>query len=165
MVRSPALRDARSMSLVEHEHAPASLAVRLRLRLRRRAATLDRMLAEGANPLGDPLLGARAAQLAGRRTRDTLAAAIEQIVRNPRAPLPLIRSTGRVARSDEQAVRATEADLRALAARLRDPRPVDGRGVALTSVLLHDPHSPLYDSRSCLPLRYCVRMARLSLQP
>jgi hypothetical protein len=69
------------------------------------------------------------------------------------------------ARLNAGAIRAAEADLRALAARLRDPGPAHERGVAMASVLLRDGCGPLYDGAAPLPLRYCVRMALLCLEP
>ena len=135
----------------------------LRACVRMHAHALDRRLADGANPLGSPRLALRARQLTDPQARRKLAIDIDVILigeyemaRRPhlmRQPLPF----------DMAAVRTALDDLRALGDRLRDPRPVSERGVAMTIVLLRDGSGPLYDADAPLPLRYCVRMALLSL--
>ena len=61
-------------------------------------------------------------------------------------------------------VRACAGDLVALVARLRDGRPVDVQGVAMTSRLLSDGASPLYTAQG-QSLRHALRAARLALDP
>jgi hypothetical protein len=136
----------------------------LRMRVRLRAATLDARLADGANPLADRSLCLRARQLLERPLRHRLAFTIDTIVRDAHAPLTLERAR-QAARLNAGAICAAEPDLRALAARLRDPGTVDERGMAMTSVLLRDGCGPLYDRSAPLPLTYCVRMALLCLDP
>jgi hypothetical protein len=127
-------------------------------------ATLDARLADGANPLADRSLCLRARQLLERPLRHRLAFTIDTIVRDAHAPLTLERAR-QAARLNAGAICAAEPDLRALAARLRDPGTVDERGMAMTSVLLRDGCGPLYDRSAPLPLTYCVRMALLCLDP
>jgi hypothetical protein len=136
----------------------------LRVRVRVRAATLDARLADGANPLADRALGLRARQLLDPPMRHRLAFAIDTVLRDAHGPMTLERAR-QAARLNAGAIRAAEADLRALAARLRDPGPVAERGVAMTSVLLRDGNGPLFDRDATLPLTYCVRMALLCLDP
>jgi hypothetical protein len=136
----------------------------LRMLVRLRATSLDARLADGANPLADRSLGLRARQLQDRAMRHRLAFAIDTILRDAYAPTTLAR-TRRAAPLNAGTIRAAEPDLRALAARLRDPGPVVERGVAMTSVLLRDGNGPLFDRDATLPLTYCVRMALLCLDP
>ena len=122
----------------------------------------DERLADGANPLSSQPLALRARQLAEARTRHSLAVAIDTLVQDAHRPAPNVRAT---VRFDEATVRTVVTDLRALAERLRDRRPVAERGVAMTSVLLRDGCGPVYDRHAPLPLSYSVRIARLCLDP
>ena len=121
---------------------------------------LDERLAHGADPCADPVTSMRAAQLRSPETRahlaDDLAHALDEARRrwSPNARLPLRRAE----------VRACADDILNLCARLRDDRPVDVQGVAMTARLLYDGTSALYrDGR--LTLRYALRSALLALEP
>jgi hypothetical protein len=128
---------------------------------------LDERLAHNADPMSDPLLARRAAQLCSRSTRDDLADALERALRESRstwsltARLPLRRS----------AVRECADDMLALARRLRHADPIDVAGAAMVARLVFDGTSPLYrDGTSPLHgggtlLRYTLRSARLALDP
>jgi hypothetical protein len=121
---------------------------------------LDAQLAHGADPMGDPLLGRRAAQLCSRSTRANLAGTLEDALRNARstwslsARLPLRRS----------AVRGCADDILAVARRLRDPEPIDVAGAAMIARLIFDGTSPLYRD-GAISLRYALRSARMALEP
>jgi hypothetical protein len=128
---------------------------------------LDERLAHNADPMSDPLLARRAAQLRSRSTRAHLADALESALRDARstwsltARLPLRRG----------AVRECADDVLALARRLRHADPIDVTGAAMVARLIFDGTSPLYrDGTSSLHgggtlLRYALRSARLALDP
>jgi hypothetical protein len=106
-----------------------------------RAASLDRLLAAGAEPEQSPLLARRAQQLTGERMRGGLAAALESVREEARSPRPgrsaVIRPRGRNLSS-------VDAQLRQLIERLCDGEEVSPRGVVLVKQLLSDGASPLY---------------------
>jgi hypothetical protein len=113
-----------------------------RLAARVWAASLDRELAEGADPAECPQLAARAAYLTCRDTRARLAATVECFV--TAAELPTGRARVRPARGG---VRANRTALLELAARLRDDAPVYARGVAECKLMLTDGAGPAYVDR------------------
>ena len=123
---------------------------------------LDEQLEHGAQPdIGaNTTLAHRAAQLHRRSTRNTLAAALEDAVREAHkawsvsARLPLARGE----------VRACADDLVALALRLRADEPIDLRGAAMVARLVLNGTSPLYGDTP-VTLRYVARSARLALDP
>ena len=113
--------------------------LRTRLAARVWAASLDRELADGADPAECPQLAARAAYLTCRETRARLARSVERFVTS--AELPPGRVTVRPARGG---VRANRATMLELAARLRDDAPVYARGVAECRLMLTDGAGPAY---------------------
>jgi hypothetical protein len=121
---------------------------------------LDERLARGAGPDTDPLLSRRAAQLMEPSTRKHVADALQIALDDARrtwslgARLPLRRAE----------IRACAQDIVALAARLRDDRPIDVEGAAMAARLVYDGTSPMYRD-GAVPLRYAVRSARLALDP
>lgn len=121
---------------------------------------LDERLAHGADPMSDPLLARRAAQLLSQSARDDFADTLERALRDTRsswsltARLPLRR----------HALLACSDDVLALAHRLRDGQPIDVVGAALVSRLIFDGVGPLYRDGT-ITLRYAVRSARLALDP
>jgi hypothetical protein len=121
---------------------------------------LDDKLAHGADPMSDPLLGRRAAQLCSRPTRAALSSTLEGALRDARstwsltARLPLRRVS----------VRECADDLLAVVQRLRDDEPIDVAGVAMVSRLVFDGTSPLYRDGT-VTLRYALRSARMALDP
>jgi hypothetical protein len=134
----------------------------LQVRVRFSADASERRLADGANPLASPQLALRARQLVDRRTRRSLAFRIKMIVRSAEETVPDPQAA---VLYDLAAVRAAADDLCALADGLLDRRTVAERGVAMTSMLLRDGYGPIYNPSAPLPLRYCVRMALLCLDP
>jgi hypothetical protein len=107
-------------------------------------ARLDRDLAAGRSPDSSRGHARRAARLVAPRCRRRLADGLERLIAAAEAPRPLL--TAAVAPSRVE-VRAARPRLEALAARLRDDRPVAVRGVALVSLLLTDGGSPAYAPR------------------
>jgi hypothetical protein len=114
-----------------------SLAVRVWTRLRRNR--LDQELALGADPGGSASLGHRAAQLRSRGERARLANALVETLGDARRGEPV---TIRV-RPQRAVVRDSADGLWGLVLRLRDDRPVDVRGAAMTARLVSDRAGPL----------------------
>jgi hypothetical protein len=115
---------------------------RTRLAARLWGASLDRALAEGADPAHCPRLAARAAHLTCRATRAKLAGTVERFVLAAELPA----SGGRV-RPARGGVRANRAQMLELAARLRDDAPVYARGIAECKLMLRDGTGPAYVDR------------------
>jgi hypothetical protein len=132
--------------------------VGLRLRTWWQRDRLDEQLAEGADPTASPELTLRAEQLGSDAERVRLADAIELVLRESREPATMSHLLVR-----RRQVYACVDDLLALALRLRDGRPVDVRGAAMTALLLSEGRSPLYYERSNVRLPEAVRAARLAL--
>jgi hypothetical protein len=114
-----------------------SLAVRVWTRLRRNR--LDQELALGADPTASASLGLRAAQLRSRNERARLANALVETLGDAHRGEPV---TIRV-RPQRAVVRDSADDLFGLVLRLRDDRPVDVRGAAMTARLVSDRASAL----------------------
>jgi hypothetical protein len=103
---------------------------------------LDDELARGADPAASAELRLRAAQLRSHAERFRLANAVVETVGEARgANLGAFTLNGR---RQHAAIRESADDLTALAARLRDTRPVSVRGAAMTSRLVGDGASPLH---------------------
>ena len=119
---------------------------------------LDDQLAHGANPHSNPALSLRADQLL--RHRERIAVAIERALDSARRPAPVL--SARVPVRRDQALDCS-GEILALTERLRED-PVDVRGVAMASCLVHDGASALYLDRGP-SLLYAVRAARLALDP
>jgi hypothetical protein len=132
----------------------------LKLRVWWHRDELDEQLVHGADPATDARLTYRAAQLLRRSTRTSLAAALEDAVREAHkawstsAKLPLARAE----------VRGCAVDLIALARRLRADEPIDLRGAAMAARLVCNGTSPLY-GQAPVSLRHAARSARLALDP
>jgi hypothetical protein len=109
-----------------------SHAVRVWTRLRRNR--LDQELALGADPGGSAPLAHRAAQLRSHGERARLANALVETLGDARRGEPV---TIRV-RPQRAVVRDSADDLLGLVLRLRDDRPVDVRGAAMTARLVSD---------------------------
>lgn len=101
---------------------------------------LDLLLADGADPTSSPALWLRSRELTSRRTRDRLAASIEDLLRSSD---PGRRWDARILAS-RRSLSAAGPDLRRIAVLLRSSAPVCAHGVALSSALVHDGSSPLY---------------------
>ncbi len=142
-----------------HPHPDPSLGLRLRTRWGQNR--LDRELAAGTDPAASPELNLRAAQLQSRPVRSRLANAIVEMLGRAHEP-NLGRFT--VAGGQQHAeIREYADNLRALVARLRDDRPIDIQGAAMTARLVNDRSSPLYRA-SDQDLRSAVLSARLALE-
>jgi hypothetical protein len=117
-----------------------SLAIRIRTRwLRDR---LDDELARGTDPSVSPELGLRAAQLRSPAERDRLANALVEALGDARGPnLGAFRVKTRQRHAE---IRHHADDLLELVLRLRDDRPVDVRGAAITSRLVNNRTSALH---------------------
>jgi hypothetical protein len=114
---------------------------RTRVVARLRGHSLDRALADGADPADCPLLAARAAQLTCRDARRWLADTVERFVLAAELP-----SRGRVSPA-RGGVRANRAQFLELAARLRDDAPLYARGMAELKLMLRDGTGPAYLDR------------------
>lgn len=97
----------------------------------------------------------RARQLTSRRTRERIAASVDQILAAAERP-PWFGSAVPPARAG---VAGAEAQLRALSKALRGPSLVYARGVALTNILLHDGRSPLYEPAAATAAEFHTRLA------
>ena len=156
-----------------------SLSVRLRTSWRRRRH--DRGLAGGSSdPAASQELRLRAQQLTSKAGRNRLAGYVEKLVSEAhdrpssfttRTPFSLrsltpFSFTTLTPRRRADVHRCT-AELRSLAERLREDRPIEVQGAAKVSRLLHDRTGPLYTSPRSAPftLEHAVRSARQALDP
>jgi hypothetical protein len=133
-----------------------SLAVRVWTRLRRNR--LDQELALGADPGGSASLGHRAAQLRSPGERARLANALVETLGDARRGEPV---TIRV-RPQRAVVRDSADDLLGLVLRLRDDRPVDVHGAAMTARLVSDRASALRRPGD-VDLHHAIRAANVAL--
>jgi hypothetical protein len=104
------------------------------------SASLDRMLAAGADPHADPKLERRARKLTSRRFRAGLAAGIRNVVDAAEEP-PRWSSQVPLARGEITRERHL---LLELASDLRGGDDLSPRGIALVEQLLTDGASPIY---------------------
>jgi hypothetical protein len=114
---------------------------RIRLRTRLHRARLDRELAKGIDPNGDPLRRERAQELVGERCRRRLAATLESLGVEAESSAHLFTSRIPLARA---AIRDSREELNVIIERLTTPAYISPRGVAMISVLLSDGAGPLY---------------------
>jgi hypothetical protein len=117
-----------------------SLAVRVRTRWRR--SRLDDELARGTVPGDSAALTLRGVQLRSPAERSRLANRLLEALGAARGP-NLGAFTKKARRRDAQ-IRESADDLLALVQRLRDERPADLRGAAMTARLVTDARSPLH---------------------
>jgi hypothetical protein len=121
-----------------------------RVRARVEHSRLDAALAQGADPCESHALAHRAAWLTSERTREKLAARIEDIVaRAGRAPSGKVvdvylRAFSAAIEPDRDEVVSAGPLLIGLQELLRSSAPVYARGVALLEKLLGEGDSPLY---------------------
>jgi len=163
-------------SPIERRNEPP-LSVRLRTWWRRRRH--DSTLAAGnSDPAASQELRLRARQLTSKAGRDRLAGYVEELVREahdrpssfttrtPFSLTPLTPFSFTTLTPQRRAdVHRCTAELRSLAQRLRDDRPIELQGAAKVSRLLHDRTGPLYTSPRAAPftLEHAVRSARQAL--
>jgi hypothetical protein len=143
-----------------HSYTSQGPTIGLRLRTRWSQNRLDRELASGRDPASSPELGLRAAQLQSHAVRSRHANAIVGMLGRAYEP-----NLGRFTVAGEQQhveIREYADNLRALVARLRDGRPIDIQGAAMTARLVNDRSSPLYRAGD-QGLGSAVLSARLAL--
>lgn len=105
--------------------------------------SLDTALAWGANPTSRPELAIRAAQLVRPRHRRAVARTLRGVVAEASGPPPPVRATAVLICRKQ--IRATAADLLALADRVDSPRLAYATGIAIAQRLITDAlASPLY---------------------
>ena len=112
-----------------------------RVRARLRGSSLDRALAQGADPCRSPALAHRAARLTSERSRQRLATWIEAILARASRPA---RPPSLAVEPDRSEVWASAAHLAQVQELLRSSTPVYARGVAILEALLRDGGSALY---------------------
>jgi len=133
-----------------------------RLLSRAVGASLDRQLAAGRRPESTRLLAARAQHIVSLPRRTSLAGNWDHLLRVARrAPsrrvpaVPLRPAT----------ILGAETAIGELMECLTAPLPVGARGVAMASVLLTDPTSPVYSRRGPCSLADRLRDAIIQLDP
>jgi hypothetical protein len=107
-----------------------------------RRRTLERRLINGVDPVTDPLVARRAAQLATPRSRERTACSLEAVVRQTRH-IGGVRISNIVPASRRE-VRLAKPYLLEMIARLRDGRPIWPGGVARIREMLADGCGPLF---------------------
>jgi hypothetical protein len=135
-----------------------TLGVRLRTWWRRRH--YDERLAAGDDPASSRELSLRAAQLRSPARRIWLAASLEHVVSEAFYAPHGFTTQAPLRRAD---VRSCADELFALAHRLREPGPVNLRGVAMASCLLADGTGPLYTQAGPSGLRDAAHSTRRAL--
>ena len=143
-------------------HLEAWRPILTRLRAAARHTALTQELAAGADPSASAELAICARRLISRRMRTALAGTLERVVRDARrppfelAPIPVQRGE----------VMEAEAPLRAMIARLRDPRPAAPEGMALIHRIVTDgTWSPLFGGSVPGALRRLSVLATAALEP
>jgi hypothetical protein len=135
-----------------------SPAVRLRTRFRR--SRLDAELAQGGDPSASVALMLRATQLRSPGERARLANTLTKALGSARGPD--LGAFTRKAQRRDAAIRQSADDLLALALRLRDKRPIDVEGAAMTARLVDDRASALHRGQAH-ELQAAAHGARLAL--
>jgi hypothetical protein len=115
----------------------------LRWRTRARAQELDGLLARGADPMDSDELSLRVGQLGSARSRERVACALRGAVElADRQPEPFRMMGSQIRRTE---IRANRELLLELADRVGSGEPVGVEGLGMTSLLIGDRASPLYD--------------------
>jgi hypothetical protein len=115
----------------------------LRWRTWARAQELDGLLAQGADPMDSDELSLRVGQLGSARSRARLACALRRAVElADRQPEPSRMTRSQIRRTE---IRANRELLLELADRVDSCGPVGVEGLGMTSLLIGDGASPLYD--------------------
>lgn len=109
---------------------------------RMRARRLDEQLAAGANPVTSPLLAARAAQLATRKSRARIAAGLERLALGSDAPHSLFAIL-----PERGAIEPNRDRLLALAMALRSGEPAYAGGIAEARLIVTDGTGPAFTDR------------------
>jgi len=126
-----------------------------RLMARGRHATLDRAIADGADPAGSPLLAARSAQLATMQMRTRIAADLERVARSAAERCSRFQTL-----PSPEAVRQNHGELMALAGTLREGGAAYARGIALLELVVTDGAGPAYIDPDGAVLARRLRQAR-----
>jgi hypothetical protein len=134
----------------------------LRARVWIRQAELDAALAGGTDPAWSEELELRAKQLVDRKTRNRLASGITHLIAIAEDQRRPAMTTPDPPFKPKQ-VEANRALLLELAGRLRGPRAVALRGMALISLLVEDGRGPLASDGDPLTLERAVRAALAAL--
>jgi hypothetical protein len=123
---------------------------------------LDGRLARGADPMESDELSLRVGQLGSARSRARLACALRGAVElADRQPEPFGMPRSQIRRAE---IRASRELLLELAERVDSRGPVGLEGLALTSLLIGDPASPLYDGDARRSLGAAVFTALVALE-
>jgi len=133
-----------------------------RLLSRALGASLDQQLAAGGRPESTRLLAARAQHIVSLPRRTALAGHWDHLLRVARRA-PSGRARAVPLRS--ATILGAETAIGELMERLTAPLPVGARGVAMASVLLTDPTSPVYTRRGPRSLADRLRDAIIQLDP
>jgi hypothetical protein len=123
---------------------------------------LTRDLASGAASVDSRALALRAGQLTAKRTREVIAASIDDLLAQLDGPPPLLTSQVRV---DVKKLRAVSFELMQLAALVREPRPLRPQGMALVVLLLTDVEQPLFGLGDTDDLSAAIIHASERLEP
>jgi hypothetical protein len=126
----------------------------LRAWARLRAGPLDRRLAAGDAAGDERLLAARAAVLAGRRERASVATGWQRVLARARDGKGVTFSSAIPVRRDAALI--AEPAILALVARLRDDEPVAPAAIAKARIMLTDGDSAIYGPGSAEDLRTAV---------
>lgn len=137
------LEDSRAEDPRAERGAPSAPALRARALAQLRQTALDQRLADGESCASDRELTARAWQITRPAARKRLASALDAVRAEAKRSRPQ-RQRGAVVPICRAEVEVARDELERLAERLRDPRPVRPRGVALARLLLSDGNGPLY---------------------
>jgi hypothetical protein len=134
----------------------------LRMRVWWAKDRLTRELASGAASVDSRQLALRAGQLTARRTREIVAASIDDVLEQLDRARPLLSSQVRM---DVAKVRAVREQLGGLAALVREPRPLRPQGMAQVVLLLTDVERPLFGLGSADDLSAAIIHAGERLEP
>jgi hypothetical protein len=114
---------------------------------------LDSLIAHGASSAESPLLEARARQLAARSERETLASCLENIVEAARE---CVVDPATHLNLDHQSVLDAWHDIAHLIGLLRGPQKMSVRALALTRLLVDDPHGLLSRPHNAQELQHKI---------
>lgn len=113
------------------------------VRVRFRCSSLDRRLAAGVDPVGDPDMSRRAAELTDGDARLRIAVALDRLLDEAAGPPAPFSSKVPLART---AIVACAPRLCEIAGRLEGDQPVEAQGVAQAALLIRRGDSPLFST-------------------
>jgi hypothetical protein len=144
-------------------HGSLTEAVGTRIHEAAKRGAFTRALAAGADPLAQPELAPRAAQLISRRERATIARSLRRTLRDAHASGLTLGGPALIRRG---AVRHAEDVITAVISRLEGPHPVSPRGMAqIRRLLTNADHSPLYNNSAPGALRQDMSAMLCALEP